>query len=77
MLPCESKNGVCRKCYGRNLSISKIVQLREAVGVIAAQAIVEPGTQLTLRTFHSCGIAENAAANASITSNYDAKLKSE
>ena len=73
----ESKKGVCRKCYGRNLATSKMVQLGEAVGVIAAQAIGEPGTQLTLRTFHSGGIAENAAANASITSKYDAKLKFE
>ena len=77
VLTCESKKGVCRKCYGRNLATSKMVQLGEAVGVIAAQAIGEPGTQLTLRTFHSGGIAENAAANASITSKYDAKLKFE
>ena len=75
VLTCESKKGVCRKCYGRNLATSKMVQLGEAVGVIAAQAIGEPGTQLTLRTFHSGGVAENAAANASITSRYDAKLK--
>ena len=75
VLTCESKKGVCRKCYGRNLATSKMVQLGEAVGVIAAQAIGEPGTQLTLRTFHSGGVAENAAANASITSKYDAKLK--
>jgi DNA-directed RNA polymerase subunit beta' len=77
VLTCESKKGVCRKCYGRNLATSKMVQLGEAVGVIAAQAIGEPGTQLTLRTFHSGGMAENAAANASITSKYDAKLKFE
>ncbi|WP_262279212.1 DNA-directed RNA polymerase subunit beta' [Hallella absiana] len=77
VLTCESKKGVCRKCYGRNLATSKMVQLGEAVGVIAAQAIGEPGTQLTLRTFHSGGIAENAAANASITSKYAAKLKFE
>ena len=75
VLTCESKKGVCRKCYGRNLATSKMVQLGEAIGVIAAQAIGEPGTQLTLRTFHSGGVAENAAANASITSKYDAKLK--
>ena len=59
VLTCESKKGVCRKCYGRNLATSKMVQLGEAVGVIAAQAIGEPGTQLTLRTFHSGGVAEN------------------
>ena len=75
VLTCESKKGVCRKCYGRNLATSKMVQLGEAVGVIAAQAIGEPGTQLTLRTFHSGGVAENAAANASIKSKYDALLK--
>ena len=75
VLTCESKKGVCRKCYGRNLATSKMVQLGEAVGVIAAQAIGEPGTQLTLRTFHSGGVAENATANASIKSKYDARLK--
>ena len=75
VLTCESKKGVCRKCYGRNLATSKMVHLGEAVGVIAAQAIGEPGTQLTLRTFHSGGVAENATANASIKSKYDAKLK--
>ncbi|MCF0244212.1 MAG: DNA-directed RNA polymerase subunit beta' [Bacteroidaceae bacterium] len=66
VLTCESKQGVCMKCYGRNLATSKMVQKGEAVGVIAAQAIGEPGTQLTLRTFHAGGIAGNAAANASI-----------
>jgi DNA-directed RNA polymerase subunit beta' len=75
VLTCESKKGVCRKCYGRNLATSKMVQLGEAVGVIAAQAIGEPGTQLTLRTFHSGGVAENATANAGITAKYDAILK--
>ncbi len=75
VLTCESKKGVCRKCYGRNLATSKMVQMGEAVGVIAAQAIGEPGTQLTLRTFHSGGVAENAAANASIKAKYDARLR--
>ena len=75
VLTCESKKGVCRKCYGRNLASSRMVQIGEAVGVIAAQAIGEPGTQLTLRTFHSGGVAENAAANANMKSKYDAKLK--
>ncbi len=74
VLTCESKKGVCRKCYGRNLATSRMVQIGEAVGVIAAQAIGEPGTQLTLRTFHSGGVAENAAANASVTSKYAARL---
>jgi len=71
VLTCESKHGVCRKCYGRNLATARMVQLGEAVGVIAAQAIGEPGTQLTLRTFHAGGVAGNAAANASIVCKHD------
>ena len=66
VLTCESKKGVCAKCYGRNLATSRMVQKGEAVGVIAAQSIGEPGTQLTLRTFHAGGTAANIAANASI-----------
>ena len=66
VLTCESRKGVCMKCYGRNLATQRMVQKGEAVGVIAAQAIGEPGTQLTLRTFHAGGVAGNAAANASI-----------
>ncbi len=75
VLTCESKHGVCMKCYGRNLATSRMVQKGEAVGVIAAQAIGEPGTQLTLRTFHAGGIAANAAANATITAKNDAKIE--
>ena len=60
------KEGVCAKCYGRNLSTNKMVQKGEAVGVIAAQSIGEPGTQLTLRTFHVGGTASNIAVDASI-----------
>jgi len=71
VLTCESKKGVCRKCYGRNLATRRMVQKGEAVGVIAAQAIGEPGTQLTLRTFHAGGVAANAAANASIMAKYE------
>jgi DNA-directed RNA polymerase subunit beta' len=71
VLTCESKKGVCMKCYGRNLATRRMVQKGEAVGVIAAQAIGEPGTQLTLRTFHAGGVAANAAANASIVSKYE------
>ncbi len=67
VLTCESRQGVCMKCYGRNLATQRMVQKGEAVGVIAAQAIGEPGTQLTLRTFHAGGIAGGAAANASVT----------
>ena len=58
-LTCEAKHGICAKCYGRNLSTGKMVQLGEAVGVVAAQSIGEPGTQLTLRTFHMGGTAGN------------------
>ena len=75
VLTCESKHGVCMKCYGRNLATSRMVQKGEAVGVIAAQAIGEPGTQLTLRTFHAGGIAANAAANATIAAKNDAKIE--
>ena len=71
VLTCESKHGVCMKCYGRNLATRRMVQKGEAVGVIAAQAIGEPGTQLTLRTFHAGGVAANATANANITSKYE------
>jgi DNA-directed RNA polymerase subunit beta' len=71
VLTCESKKGVCRKCYGRNLATRRMVQKGEAVGVIAAQAIGEPGTQLTLRTFHAGGVAANAAANATIICKYE------
>lgn len=65
VLTCEAKHGVCAKCYGRNLATRQMVQKGEAVGVIAAQAIGEPGTQLTLRTFHSGGVAGNATAQSS------------
>ena len=75
VLTCESKHGVCMKCYGRNLATARMVQLGEAVGVIAAQAIGEPGTQLTLRTFHAGGVAGNAAANASIVAKNTAKIE--
>ena len=77
VLTCESKKGVCMKCYGRNLATSRMVQKGEAVGVIAAQSIGEPGTQLTLRTFHAGGVAANAAANASIVAKYDSKVEFE
>ena len=77
VLTCESKHGVCRKCYGRNLATRRMVQKGEAVGVIAAQAIGEPGTQLTLRTFHAGGVAANAAANASIVAKNDSVLELE
>ncbi len=75
VLTCESKHGVCKKCYGRNLATSRMVQKGEAVGVIAAQSIGEPGTQLTLRTFHAGGVAANAAANARIVAKNASKLE--
>ncbi len=77
VLTCESKRGICAKCYGRNLATSRMVQLGEAAGVIAAQAIGEPGTQLTLRTFHAGGVAGNAAANASIVAKNNARIEFE
>ena len=77
VLTCESKKGVCAKCYGRNLATSKMVQKGEAVGVIAAQSIGEPGTQLTLRTFHAGGTAANIAANATIVAKNNCKVEFE
>ena len=74
VLTCESLHGVCAKCYGRNLSTNRMVQKGEAVGVIAAQSIGEPGTQLTLRTFHAGGIASNAVAVNNIKAGYDGTL---
>jgi DNA-directed RNA polymerase subunit beta' len=75
VLTCESKKGVCAKCYGRNLATGRMVQKGEAVGVIAAQSIGEPGTQLTLRTFHVGGIASNIATENNVTSKYDGILE--
>ncbi len=75
VLTCESKKGVCAKCYGRDLSKNRLVQKGEAVGVIAAQSIGEPGTQLTLRTFHVGGVASNIAAISTITSRYEGVLE--
>ncbi|HPR61282.1 MAG TPA: DNA-directed RNA polymerase subunit beta', partial [Prolixibacteraceae bacterium] len=71
VLTCESLQGVCSKCYGRNLATGRMVQKGEAVGVIAAQSIGEPGTQLTLRTFHVGGIAGNVSSQSTIVSRYD------
>ncbi|MFV0467349.1 MAG: DNA-directed RNA polymerase subunit beta' [Dysgonomonas sp.] len=75
VLTCESKKGVCAKCYGRNLATNRMVQKGEAVGVIAAQSIGEPGTQLTLRTFHVGGIASNIATENSIVTKYEGILE--
>ena len=75
VLTCESKRGVCANCYGRNLSSSKLVQKGEAVGVIAAQSIGEPGTQLTLRTFHQGGKASKGLVANSTDAKYDGYLE--
>jgi len=77
VLTCEAKRGVCAKCYGRNLATGRMVQKGEAVGVIAAQSIGEPGTQLTLRTFHVGGTASNIAISSKIEAKYDGILKIE
>lgn len=70
VLTCESKVGVCAKCYGRNLATNKMVQMGESVGVIAAQSIGEPGTQLTLRTFHVGGVAGNVATESQLIAKF-------
>ncbi|MGR7812130.1 DNA-directed RNA polymerase subunit beta' [Lacinutrix undariae] len=70
-LSCEAKKGICSKCYGRNLATGKMVQRGEAVGVVAAQSIGEPGTQLTLRTFHVGGIAGNISEDNKLTVKFD------
>ena len=77
VLTCESKRGVCALCYGRNLATGKRVQMGEAVGVIAAQSIGEPGTQLTLRTFHVGGTASNIAAESQINAKFDGTIEFE
>ena len=71
VLTCESKKGVCAKCYGRNLATGRLVEMGEAVGTIAAQSIGEPGTQLTLRTFHVGGTAGNISTENSLRAKYD------
>ncbi|NCC46137.1 MAG: DNA-directed RNA polymerase subunit beta', partial [Bacteroidia bacterium] len=77
VLTCESKKGVCAKCYGRNLARGKMVEIGEVVGVIAAQSIGEPGTQLTLRTFHVGGTASSIASENEILDRYDGRLEFE
>jgi DNA-directed RNA polymerase subunit beta' len=77
VLTCESKRGVCAKCYGRNLGTGKLVDIGEAVGVIAAQSIGEPGTQLTLRTFHIGGTASRIAVQSEATAKYNGRVKYE
>lgn len=74
VLTCESEKGVCAKCYGRNLATAKMVQRGEAVGIIAAQSIGEPGTQLTLRTFHTGGIASGSTKESTIVVQNEGRL---
>ncbi|MGO3237077.1 MAG: DNA-directed RNA polymerase subunit beta' [Psychroflexus halocasei] len=76
-LSCEAKQGICVKCYGRNLATNKTVQRGEAVGVVAAQSIGEPGTQLTLRTFHVGGIAGNISEESKLEIKYDGVVEIE
>lgn len=77
VLTCESKRGVCAKCYGRNLTNGKFVEIGEAVGIIAAQSIGEPGTQLTLRTFHLGGTSSRIASQSQVETNIDGKVQFE
>ncbi len=77
VLTCESRKGVCGKCYGRNLASGRMVDIGEAVGVIASQSIGEPGTQLTLRTFHVGGTASNIAVDASSRAKFDGVIEFE
>ena len=75
VLTCEAKHGICVKCYGKNLARNKIVEIGEAVGIIAAQSIGQPGTQLTLRTFHSGGAAEMSTDDNKIVLKFNAFMK--
>ena len=74
VISCETEAGVCRKCYGRNLSNGKLINLGESVGIIAAQSIGEPGTQLTMRTFHIGGVASGTESQTKVNASYDGKL---
>jgi len=75
VLTCETKRGVCTKCYGKNLATGRIAEAGDAVGIIAAQSIGEPGTQLTLRTFHTGGTASVTKTESEITSKFDGKVE--
>src|SRR6185436_2812870 len=75
VLTCESKHGICRNCYGRNLATGAAVKLGEAVGIIAAQSIGEPGTQLTMRTFHIGGTAASVFKQPQIKSKHDGTIR--
>lgn len=75
VLTCESKRGVCAKCYGRNLTTGRLVEIGESVGIIAAQSIGEPGTQLTLRTFHLGGTSSRIASQSQVETNIEGTIK--
>jgi DNA-directed RNA polymerase subunit beta' len=75
VLTCESKRGVCVKCYGKNLATGNLAQKGDAVGIIAAQSIGEPGTQLTLRTFHVGGVAGSASVESSLVARFDGTIQ--
>ncbi len=75
VLTCESKRGVCVKCYGKNLASGNLAQKGDAVGIIAAQSIGEPGTQLTLRTFHVGGVAGSASVESTLTAKFDGTIQ--
>jgi len=75
VLTCESRRGLCAKCYGRNLTNGKLVEIGEAVGIVAAQSIGEPGTQLTLRTFHLGGTSSRIASQSQVESNVEGIVK--
>src|SRR4029079_7511723 len=75
VLTCESKRGVCVKCYGKNLASGNIAQRGDAVGIIAAQSIGEPGTQLTLRTFHVGGVAGSASVESTLVAKFDGTIQ--
>ena len=72
---CESNNGVCQKCYGMDLATGRIINLGEAVGIISAQSIGEPGTQLTMRTFHIGGTAQKIKTKSNIVSPHGGIIK--
>jgi DNA-directed RNA polymerase subunit beta' len=74
VLTCESRRGVCAKCYGRNMATGQMVDVGEAVGTIASQSIGEPGTQLTLRTFHTGGTASLVASQSTVLAKFDGKI---
>ncbi|MFM8448723.1 MAG: DNA-directed RNA polymerase subunit beta', partial [Haliscomenobacter sp.] len=75
VLTCETKRGVCAKCYGKNLATGRIAESGDAVGIIAAQSIGEPGTQLTLRTFHVGGVASLSKTESEITSKFEGRIE--